>query len=78
VFVGTRVPVDAVMASLKKGIDRKRILGTYSILTEEHLEAAPVYSVVYPRRGRPSKSSIASPSWKIKSSRHVPRRAAKA
>src|SRR6202030_3079123 len=33
VFAGTRVPVDTVMASLKKGIDRKRILGAHSSLT---------------------------------------------
>ncbi len=78
VFAGTRVPVDIIIASLKKGIDRKRILGTYSTLTDEHLEAARVYSEVYPRRGRPTKSSTAPPSWKIKSSRHVTRHDTKA
>jgi uncharacterized protein (DUF433 family) len=78
VFAGTRVPVDAVTASLKKGIDRKRILGSYPSLTNEHLEAARVYSEAYPRRGRPAKSSTAPSSWKIKSSRHVPRHDRKA
>jgi uncharacterized protein (DUF433 family) len=78
VFAGTRVPVDTVMASLKKGIDRKRILGAYPSLTDEHLEAARVYSEVHPRRGRPTKASTAPPSWKIKSSRHVARRDTKA
>ena len=78
VFVGTRVPIDTVVASLKKGIDRERILGAYSTLTDEHLEAARVYSEVYPRRGRPTKSSTAPPSWKIKSSRHVTRHDTKA
>jgi uncharacterized protein (DUF433 family) len=73
VFAGTRVPVDTVSASLKKGIDRKRILRAYPSLTDEHLDAARVYSEVYPRRGRPTKSSSAPPSWKIKSSRHVSR-----
>lgn len=73
VFAGTRVPVDTVMTSLKKWIDRKRILGAYSTLTDEHLEAARVYSEVYPRRGRPTKYSTAPPSWKIKSSGHVSR-----
>jgi uncharacterized protein (DUF433 family) len=74
VFAGTRVPVDTIMASLKKGIDRKRIFGSYPFLTDEHLEAARVYSEGCPRRGRPTKSSAAPSSWKIKSSRHVARR----
>jgi uncharacterized protein (DUF433 family) len=78
VFAGTRVPVDTVAASLKKGIDRKRILEAYPSLTEEHLDAARVYSEVYPRRGRPTKPSNAPPSWKIKSSRHVSRHDTKA
>src|ERR1700730_9773979 len=73
VFAGTRVPIDIVMASLKKGIDRNRVLGAYSTLRDEHLEAARVYSEVYPHRGRPTKASTAPPSWKIKSSRHVTR-----
>ena len=78
VFAGTRVPVDTVMASLKKGIDRKRILRAYPFLTDEHLEAARIYSGVHPRRGRPTKTSTAPPSWKIKSSRHVARHDTKA
>lgn len=78
VFAGTRVPVDTIMASLKKGIDRKRILGAHPSLTDEHLEAARVYSEVYPRRGRPTKASTAPPSWKIRSSRHVTRHETKA
>ena len=78
VFAGTRVSVDTVMASLKKGIDRKRILGAYPFLTDEHLEAARVYSGVHPRRGRPTKASTAPPAWKIKSSRHVARHDTKA
>jgi len=78
VFAGTRVPVDTVAASLKKGIDRKRILGAYPSLTDEHLDAARVYGEVYPRRGRPTKSSTAPPSWRIKSSRHVTRHDTKA
>jgi uncharacterized protein (DUF433 family) len=78
VFAGTRVPVDTVAASLKKGIDRTRILGAYPSLTDDHLDAARVYSEVYPRRGRPAKSSNAPSSWKIKSSRHVSRHDKKA
>jgi uncharacterized protein (DUF433 family) len=78
VFAGTRVPVDTVVASLKKGIDRKRVLGAYPSLTDAHLDAARVYSEVYPRRGRPTKSSNAPASWKIKSSRQVSRHNTKA
>jgi hypothetical protein len=54
------------------------ILGAYRFLTDEHLEAAQVYSGVHPRRGRPTKASAAPPSWKIKSSRHVARHDTKA
>jgi len=78
VFVGTRVPVDTVAASLKKGIDRKRILGAYPSLTDECLDAARAYGEVYPRRGRTTKSLNAPPSWKIQSSVQVPRHDTKA
>jgi hypothetical protein len=44
-----------------------------TILTDEHLEAARVYSEVYPGRARLTKCSTAQPSWKIKSSRNVTR-----
>jgi uncharacterized protein (DUF433 family) len=76
VFAGTRVPVDSVLASLRKGIDRKRILDAYPSLTNEHLDAASVYVDVHPRRGRPSKAAAQSPpTWKLKSTRRVTRRA---
>lgn len=39
-FRGTRVPVDSVSASLKKGISRERVLSAYPSLTHEHLDAA--------------------------------------
>lgn len=76
VFVGTRVPVDSVLASLRKGIDRKRILDAHPNLTNEHLDAAGVYVDVHPRRGRPSKVSVQTPpTWKLKSTRRVTGRA---
>ena len=71
VFAGTRVPVEPVLASVKEGIERKRIERAYPFLTDKHLEAAKVYVSVHPRRGRPSKAASALPSWKIKSSRRV-------
>ena len=71
VFAGTRVPIETVLASLNKGLDRKRLFELYPALTDEHIEAAKVYMDVHPRRGRPSKASRAPTSWKIKSSRRV-------
>lgn len=71
VFTGTRIPIDPIVASLNKGIERARILKAYPSLTDGHLDAAKVYTDVHPRRGRPSKSSIGAPSWKVKSSRRV-------
>lgn len=73
VFAGTRVPVDSVLGSLRKGIDRKRIFDAYPSLTDEHLEAARIYVDVRPRRGRPSKSTSVPASWKLKSRRAVQR-----
>lgn len=78
VFAGTRVPVDAVLASARKNIDSDRILKVYPCLTDEHLKAAEVYIGVHPRRGRPSNASTVPPSWKVKSSRRVDRAARKA
>lgn len=71
VFAGTRVPIDTVVGSLNKGISRRRVLDAYPSLTEEHLEAARVYSGIHPRRGRPIRSSGPPASWKMKSSRRI-------
>jgi uncharacterized protein (DUF433 family) len=56
-FAGTRVPIENVLASLDKGVDRERVLKSYPFLTEAHIDAARVYSRVHPRRGRPRRLS---------------------
>lgn len=72
VFAGTRVPVEAIAASLNKGIDIARILRAYPSLTQEHLEAAKVHFEVHPKRGRPNKALGAKSRWKVISERRVP------
>lgn len=71
VFSGTRVPIEIVLASLSEGIDKQRVLKSYPFLTDEHIEAARVYTKVHPKRGRPRRLSEANPSWQVKSSRVV-------
>jgi len=77
VFSGTRVPIEVVVASLEKGIDKQRIVAAYPFLTDERIEAARVYALVHPRRGRPRRISETQLGWKVKSSHEV-RPAAKA
>src|SRR5262249_50443847 len=67
VFRGTRVPIDAVLASLAKGVDFERLRNSYSFLTSELIEAATIYTKVRPRRGRPRRVADGDPSWKVKS-----------
>jgi uncharacterized protein (DUF433 family) len=68
VFSGTRVPIDTVVASLDKGIDRRRVMASYPFLTDEHIKAARVYTEVHPQKGRPRRMSETHPRWKLKSS----------
>lgn len=57
-FKGTRLPIDVVLTSLDKDISDERILDEYS-LTKEQLNAARVYALVHPRRGRPRRLGAA-------------------
>jgi uncharacterized protein (DUF433 family) len=77
VFVGTRVPVDTVLASLDKPIDKHRLIQSYPFLKDEHIDAARIYTKIHPTKGRPRRLAEVNPNWKIKSSRIV-RPAAKA
>jgi uncharacterized protein (DUF433 family) len=67
VFKGTRVPIDAVLASLSAGVDVDRLRESYPFLTPESIEAARIYAMVRPRRGRPRRLADANPTWKLKS-----------
>lgn len=61
VFAGTRVPIDTVLSSLATGIDLERLQASYPFLTPAHVQAARVYEVVHPRRGRPRRLSEVNP-----------------
>lgn len=50
VFAGTRVPIEMVLSSLEAGVQLERLKGSYSFLTEAHIQAAKDYEVVHPRR----------------------------
>jgi uncharacterized protein (DUF433 family) len=71
VFKGTRVPVDVVTASLDKGIPFERIRASYEFLTPELAEAAKVYQLVHPRRGRRRSLGDAHPDWQVTQRRVV-------
>lgn len=53
VFRGTRVPIDAVLASVDAGIPFDRVQRAYPSVTPEMAESARIYATVRPRRGRP-------------------------
>jgi uncharacterized protein (DUF433 family) len=71
VFKGTRVPLDVVTASLDKGISFERVQASYQFLTPELAEAAKVYQLVHPRRGRRRSIAEAHPDWKLTEKRVV-------
>lgn len=78
VFVGTRLPIDIVLASLHEGVELARLVGSYAFLTPEAIEAAQTYARVHPRRGRPCRRlAELHPTWKVKA-RGVVRPAPKA
>lgn len=71
-FRGTRVPIDVVIGAPTTGPAWKRLQDSYPFLTEDHVDAANVYAVIRPRRGRPAKVEPAAKAWKVKSSRRIP------
>jgi uncharacterized protein (DUF433 family) len=78
VFKGTRVPVDVVTASLDKGIPLERVQASYGFLTPELVEAAKVYQLVHPRRGRRRSLAEVHPNWEVEQRKVVrPPRASK-
>lgn len=65
VFAGTRVPIDIVTASLDKGIAMERVVDSYPFVTPKLVEAAKVYQLVHPRRGRRRSLGDTHPDWKV-------------
>jgi uncharacterized protein (DUF433 family) len=68
VFAGTRVPLEMVTASLDKGISLERVVDAYPFVTPSLVEAARVYQLVHPRRGRRRSLGEANPGWKVRES----------
>lgn len=71
VFRGTRVSIDVAIGAPTSGAAWTRLKASYPFLTEDHVDAANVYSVIRPRRGRPAKTEPAS-KWKVKNTRRIP------
>lgn len=71
VFTGTRLPIDSILSSLDLGVDMARLQASYPFLTDEHLQAARIYSLVHPKRGRPVKPASEAAQWALKSRRVV-------
>lgn len=61
VFAGTRVPCEVALGSLAVGIGLERLRESYPFLTENHIEAAQVFVLVHPRKGRPRRLADLSP-----------------
>lgn len=70
-FRGSRVPIDTVIGAPTTGPAWERLRASYPFLTADHIDAANIYSVIHPRRGRPAKEPPAK-AWKLKSSRRIP------
>ena len=75
VFAGTRIPIDTVLVAKRGGSRIGEIRQHYPTVSEEQIEAAEIYSLVHPRRGRPVSVGDRNPSWKpIGQKRVVPAR----
>jgi uncharacterized protein (DUF433 family) len=71
-FRGTRVPIDVAVGAPTAGAAFIRLQESYPFLTVDHVDAATVYSVIRPRRGRPAGTTPPGSAWKVKSSRRLP------
>ena len=71
VFEGTRVPVHTILASLEEGVEFARLKKSYPFLTEELIDAAQIYGLVRPRRGRPKRLPELHPEWRMTSRKVV-------
>ncbi|WP_093208599.1 DUF433 domain-containing protein [Variovorax sp. YR750] len=71
VFVGTRVPVRTVATWIASGESKKVIRESFPTLTDEMVEAAPLWVKTHPQRGRPKSFGDLNPGWKTVSSKRV-------
>ncbi len=71
-FRGTRVPIDVAIGAATAGESWDRLRRSYPFLTEDHVDAANVYAVIRPRRGRPARSARGAKHWRVRSTHRVP------
>jgi uncharacterized protein (DUF433 family) len=71
VFAGTRVPIDMVTASLDRGISMEQVPISYPFVTPKLVEAAKIYQLAHPRRGRRRRVEEANPGWKVLETKRV-------
>ncbi|MDR3415252.1 MAG: DUF433 domain-containing protein [Nevskia sp.] len=65
VFAGTRIPIEAVLASKNAGMSAESIAESYPSVTPEQIDDAEAYLEAHPRRGRPRKRlDESSPHWR--------------
>lgn len=76
VFKGTRVPVRQVAAAVAAGASHARVRAAYPSIDQSMLEAAPVWVIAHPARGRPPSVAEVMPDAKLQSRRVIQRRAA--
>lgn len=71
VFKGSRVPIEATVASLDVGIGLERLRKSYDFLTPELIEAARTYLQVRPLRGPSGRPDESQPPWNARSTKVV-------
>jgi uncharacterized protein (DUF433 family) len=73
-FVGTRVPVASVLASVNVGVPLAELVEDYPFLTPRLLDDARMYVATHPEAGRPRRMRDIEPDLKLVSQtvvRHV-------
>lgn len=71
VFVGTRIPVENVTASLACGMNEDQVLRAYPQLTPAHLTAAIAYGACRPECHPTHRLGESNPSWVLTTSEVV-------
>ena len=65
VFKGSRVPIDAVTASVRKGIPFEHIQAAFNFLNEKSMDAALAYLLASPERFLRIKLMDSHPTWEL-------------
>lgn len=71
VFSGTRVPVRTIAAWVDSGESHDAIKKSFPSVSNEMIDAAPLWVKTHPQRGRPKSFGDLNPEWKIVSKKRV-------